>query len=116
MMSLLWYYRPEHTDLGRKPSQMMSEIFASKHRDVNSVACIDDKCYVLTYNEYCRYRRAKLANGSVISTTARIVPDQKNERYPRKNRLPSLSVLSDLVFCCRKVYDFRQKRILKNPI
>lgn len=55
MMSLLWYYRPEHTKQGRQKEDMPDELFASKHRDVNSVACIDDRCYVLTFNEYCRY-------------------------------------------------------------
>ena len=55
MMSLLWYYRPEHTEAGRRPPDLDDEIFASKHRDVCSVACIEDKCYVLTFNEYCRY-------------------------------------------------------------
>lgn len=55
MVSLLWYYRPEHTDHGRRPGDMEDEIFASKHKDINSVACIEDKCYVLTFNEYCRY-------------------------------------------------------------
>ena len=54
MMSLLWYYRPEHTEAGRRPPDLDDEIFASKHRDVCSVACIEDKCYVLTFNEYCR--------------------------------------------------------------
>lgn len=55
MVSLLWYYRPEHTDQGRQPSDQQDEIFASRHKDINSVACIEDKCFVLTYNEYCRY-------------------------------------------------------------
>ena len=54
MMSLLWYYRPEHTDTERLPSHVPAEIFASKHRDETNVACIDDKCFVLTLNEYCR--------------------------------------------------------------
>lgn len=53
-MSLLWYYRPEHTDQGRLESDQPDEVFASRHKDSNSVACIEDKCYVLTYNEYCR--------------------------------------------------------------
>ncbi|XP_013789919.2 uncharacterized protein LOC106473788, partial [Limulus polyphemus] len=53
MMSLMWYYRPEHTEQGRTAQDMEDEIFASKHRDVNSVACIEDKCYVLTFTEYC---------------------------------------------------------------
>ena len=54
-MSLLWYYRPEHVESGRKADDLPDEIFASKHRDFTSVACIEDKCYVMTFNEYCRY-------------------------------------------------------------
>lgn len=54
MMSLLWYYRPEHTEQGRQEADGGEEVFASKHKDHNSVACIEDKCYVLTFNEYCR--------------------------------------------------------------
>lgn len=30
------------------------EVMASRHKDDNSVACIVDKCYVLSYPEYCR--------------------------------------------------------------
>ena len=55
MMSLLWYYRPEHTDGGRRASDLDDDFFASRHRDICSVACIEDKCYVLTFNEYCRF-------------------------------------------------------------
>lgn len=54
MMSLLWYYRPEHTEQGRQAYDESDEVFASRHKDTNSVACIEDKCYVLTFNEYCR--------------------------------------------------------------
>lgn len=54
MFSLLWYYRPEHTEQGRTPHDSEDEVFASRHRDANSVACIEDKCYILTFNEYCR--------------------------------------------------------------
>lgn len=54
MMSILWYYRPEHTDCGRRKCDLDDEIFASRHRDVCSVACIEDQCFVLTFNEYCR--------------------------------------------------------------
>lgn len=53
-MSLFWYYRPEHTEQGRQENDASDEVFASRHKDHNSVACIEDKCYVLTYNEYCR--------------------------------------------------------------
>ena len=55
MMSLLWFYRPEHTDIGRQEEDLPDEVFASKHRDHTSVACIEDKCFVMTFNEYCRY-------------------------------------------------------------
>ncbi|KAB7497594.1 Bromo adjacent homology domain-containing 1 protein, partial [Armadillidium nasatum] len=33
MMSILWYYRPEHTESGRREEDLVDEIFASKHRD-----------------------------------------------------------------------------------
>lgn len=54
MMSLLWYYRPEHTEQGKQDIDEPDEVFASKHMDHNSVACIEDKCYVLTLQEYSR--------------------------------------------------------------
>lgn len=71
MMSLLWYYRPEHTKQGRQKDDMPDELFASKHRDVNSVACIDDRCYVLTFNEYCRYCNNILWIGKCILLISR---------------------------------------------
>ncbi|XP_054714320.1 uncharacterized protein LOC129223961 [Uloborus diversus] len=114
MMSLLWYYRPEHTEQGRKPGQMEDEVFASRHKDANSVACIEDKCYVLTYNEYCRYRASLTMEEDTISKASMLVPELA-DGYPRKERLPSDAVASDIVFFCRHVYDFRTKRILKNP-
>jgi len=54
MLSVLWYYRPEHLESGRRPCDLPDEIYASRHRDVSPVACIEDKCYVMTLNEYCR--------------------------------------------------------------
>lgn len=33
---------------------LQNEVFASRHQDQNSVACIEEKCYVLTFAEYCR--------------------------------------------------------------
>lgn len=55
MMSIFWYYRPEHTKQGIQESYAEDEVFASKHKDHNSVATVEDKCYVLTYAEYCRF-------------------------------------------------------------
>ncbi|XP_044750008.1 proteoglycan 4 isoform X2 [Coccinella septempunctata] len=116
MMSLLWYYRPEHTEQGRVPADQPDEVFASRHKDSNSVACIDDKCYVLTFNEYCRYRKSlrRIEEGieEQISTCIPI-----SESYPRSHRQPpqNIKISPEMVFFCRRVYDFRQKRIIKNP-
>lgn len=118
MMSLLWYYRPEHTEQGRTLKNMPEELFASKHRDVNSVATIDDKCFVLTFSEYCRFKKQVVMFKRGISSSESsdsLVPSLKTT-YFRKNRLPAVDTLPDMIFCCRRVYDFRQKRILKNPM
>jgi len=31
------------------------EVFASRHKDDNSVACILARCYVLTISQFCRW-------------------------------------------------------------
>ncbi|XP_059484314.1 bromodomain-containing protein 4 [Neocloeon triangulifer] len=117
MLSLLWFYRPEHTEQGRLPNHMADEIFASKHKDSSSVACIEDKCYVLTFNEYCRYRaKAKQIEVGVSSRTS-IVPQQSQDDVSAQRRIrqPACLAAPELVFFCRRVYDFRCKRMLKNP-
>ncbi|XP_056643021.1 uncharacterized protein LOC130449310 [Diorhabda sublineata] len=114
MMSLLWYYRPEHTEQGRLPIDQPDEVFASRHKDSNSVACIDDKCYVLTFNEYCRYRKTYKRIESGIEESLPCIPNP--EPYPRYHMQPPMTLVSpEMVFFCRRVYDFRQKRMVKNP-
>lgn len=117
MMSLFWYYRPEHTEEGRKPHHLSDEIFASRHRDVDSVECIDDKCYVLTFNEYCRYRkRCKMEQVNTTWSLTDVTIPLCNESYPRRNRIPDSDVNPELVFCCRQIYDSRTRRLVKNPL
>lgn len=117
MMSLFWYYRPEHTEEGRKPHHLADEIFASRHRDVDSVECIEDKCYVLTFNEYCRYRkRCKMEQVNATWSLTDVTIPLSNESYPRRNRIPESDVNPELVFCCRQIYDSRMKRLVKNPL
>jgi hypothetical protein len=53
-VSVLWYYRKEQTDAPGSSDLHPSEVLASRHRDVILPACIEDKCYVLTFNEYSR--------------------------------------------------------------
>ena len=48
-MSLLWYYRPENLDCGQRAFDTPDEIYVSQHRDHTSVACIEDKWYVMTF-------------------------------------------------------------------
>ncbi|CAF0784163.1 unnamed protein product [Didymodactylos carnosus] len=147
LMSLIWYYHPEHTDLQPRIKEHFqpNEVLASKYWDTVSVACIEDKCYVLTLNEYCRYRvREKLnipqpwlfesdtikqlksiLTYSSSSSTSNIITkvEQKDTDIEREIQsettacrlLPSKSVDNQNIFFCRYVYDFRQKRILKNP-
>ncbi|NXK67774.1 BAHD1 protein, partial [Sylvietta virens] len=115
MMSLLWYYRPEHTQGGRNPSMHQNEIFASRHQDENSVACIEEKCYVLTFAEYCRF--CALAKRRVEGIPGRktiMVPPSEEYSTPLHRKVPE-DTDPELVFLCRHVYDFRHGRILKNP-
>ncbi|XP_068610030.1 bromo adjacent homology domain-containing 1 protein-like [Brachionichthys hirsutus] len=115
MMSLFWYYRPEHTQGGRDPStHCENEIFASRHQDENSVACIEDRCYVLPLAQYCRFcalvkRRAEGAPPG----SASMVPCRPDFAPPSHRCVP-VDVDPELVYLCRHVYDFRYGRILKN--
>ncbi|CAG9583219.1 unnamed protein product [Danaus chrysippus] len=115
MVSLVWYYRPEHTERGRQSTDAPDEVFASRHRDANSVACIEDKCYVLTFNEYCRYKKRLKALEEGVVITPSIVPSLPASEVtpalaPNDTKLPP-SVSPELVLFCRKIYDFRSKKI-----
>ncbi|XP_034941969.1 LOW QUALITY PROTEIN: uncharacterized protein Hers [Chelonus insularis] len=114
MFSLLWYYRPEHTEQGRTDYDTEDEVFASRHRDANSVACIEDKCYILTFNEYCRYRKNLRRMEEGLECPGLIVPPGE-QNYPRENRQPPIAAPSEIVLFCRRVYDYRGKKLVKNP-
>ncbi|KAM9571584.1 uncharacterized protein ACWYII_000263 isoform 1-T3 [Salvelinus alpinus] len=115
MMSLFWYYRPEHTQGGRNPStHCENEIFASRHQDQNSVACIEDKCYVLTLAQYCRFCAFVKCRGEGLPESAtRMVPPCV-EYGTSAHRCVPTDIDPNLVFVCRHVYDFRYGRILRN--
>ncbi|TRZ01500.1 hypothetical protein DNTS_025274 [Danionella cerebrum] len=113
MLSLFWYYRPEHTQGGRIPSMHCeNEIFASRHQDENSVACIEDKCYVLTLAQYCRFCALMKCRDEGFRTQSPLVPPSSYV-IPAHRCVPS-DIDPDLVFVCRHVYDFRYGRLLKN--
>lgn len=114
MMSLLWYYRPEHTDQGRQRNDCPDEVYASRHRDHNSVACIEDKCYVLTFSEYCRYRRRLRAAEEDVEDVS-IVPRRSNTANCFTVRTVPDHTNPELVMFCRRAYEFRTRRLLKLP-
>lgn len=118
MMSLLWYYRPEHTDQGRQRNDCPDEVYASRHRDHNSVACIEDKCYVLTFSEYCRYRRRLRAAEEDVEDVS-IVPRRPSTTTTTAPCYPVRTVPDhtnpELVMFCRRAYEFRTRRLLKLP-
>ncbi|XP_051873133.1 bromo adjacent homology domain-containing 1 protein [Pristis pectinata] len=115
MMSLYWYYRPEHIQGGRNPSiHCENEIFASRHQDENSVACIEEKCYVLTFSEYCRFCALAKWREEGSPDHRPVVPPSEEYSTPSHRKVPE-NTDPDLVFICRHVYDFRHGRTLKNP-
>lgn len=115
MMSLYWYYRPEHIQGGRNPSiHCENEIFASRHQDENSVACIEEKCYVLTFSEYCRFCALAKWQEEGSPDHRPVVPPSEEYSTPSHRKVPE-NTDPDLVFICRHVYDFRHGRTLKNP-
>ncbi|XP_030628002.1 bromo adjacent homology domain-containing 1 protein [Chanos chanos] len=114
MMSLFWYYRPEHTQGGRDPSMHCeNEIFASRHQDENSVACIEDRCYVLPLAQYCRFCALVKRRAESVPNSPPVVPCPVDYTTPSHRLVPD-DVDPELVYLCRHVYDFRYGRILKN--
>lgn len=72
---------------------------------------------LLAYNNdlflslFFRYRKSLVNGGRKCHTVVPPLP----EGYPRADKLPPYQVSSDLIFFCRQIYDFRQKKILKKP-
>lgn len=61
-----------------------------------------------------RYRRFLRLFQEGVYPMATPVPDPE-EGYCRKDRQPPGCVVPELLFFCRRVYDYRIKRLLKNP-
>lgn len=114
MMSVFWYYRPEQTEVGRIPNFHGDvEVMASRHKDDNSVACIVDKCYVLSYPEYCRFRALNRLFREFREAPMSPVPPGESTK---PGSVPHPRTDPNLVFFCRQVYDYRMGRIIKNPV
>ena len=100
MMNVLWYYRPEHTEGGTLGGTIGeyrdNEVLAAKHRDETLVACIEDRGYVLTYNEYCRYDCSSSFN---LSTCIFLYPGLKTVWYERHTVFRSVIPLFRQLVC-----------------
>nr|XP_039248113.1 uncharacterized protein LOC120325988 [Styela clava] len=117
MISLLWFYRPEHTEDSRVLSSRYndSELFASRHLDEISVACVEDKCFVLTYNQYCRFQAlSEKSDQACIVDGRNLVPAKSTSLQSRKSHLDvPVDTDKSLVYFCRKLYDIKLHRLLK---
>lgn len=69
----------------------------------------------INYFNCFRYRKNLKRLDEGLEDTGPCVPE--NEAYPRQHRQPPLTLhLSpDMIFFCRRVYDFRLKKMFKNP-
>ncbi|KAI8432222.1 hypothetical protein MSG28_004672 [Choristoneura fumiferana] len=100
----LWVHTHRQSPLHTVPGDAPDEVFASRHRDANSVACIEDK-----------YRKRLKAAEEGITVAPSIVPplpasDVTAAVATNDSKLPP-AVSPDLVLFCRKIYDFRSKKI-----
>lgn len=62
-----------------------------------------------------RYRAEMRRENLGFKKKIAVVPEPPS-RYNRAASLPTLQVSPDRIMMCRKVYDYRQKRCLKNPV
>lgn len=108
MVTMCWFYRPSDLD-NIKSEYGSQELYLSKHTDDNSVATIQDKVYVISYPEYCRYHSC-LQQRKVQRAGRNVVP---NVKLWRDDLLPISEVSLGAVYFCRAVYDFRLGRTLK---
>ena len=102
MMTVYWYYRPENVEsLTTTGVSSDMEVFLSRHYDDNSIACIIDRAFVLSYHGYCRFCALKrfyleVSESYQNFTPRRVVPalSTKDSTFP-----PEDTDLSFVFFC-----------------
>ncbi|KAI6652605.1 hypothetical protein LOD99_4390 [Oopsacas minuta] len=113
MMTVYWYYRPENVEsLITTYSSSDMEVFVSRHYDDNSVACIIDRAYVLSYHSYCRFCALKrfyleVSESYQSLTQRRVVPALATKDYTFPPEDTDLS----LVFFCKSGYNCNTGKI-----
>ena len=112
MVTMCWFYRPSDLENIKTPYGLQ-ELYLSKHTDDNSVATIQNKVFVLSYQEYCRYYSYLAEKQCASQRGLEIVP---NVVKWRADLLRSNAIQQDVVYFCRGVYDFRLRRTLKQQL
>ena len=109
MMTIYWYYKPtEQTNFNLEETSDM-EVLASRHRDDNSVACIMEKCYVLTFSQFCRFQAQKKLFRETGKVKQKVVPEEEDH----SRFLPCPDVDESLVYFCRYGLDYRTGKLIK---
>lgn len=115
MLKLFWYYRPADIVAASLPGQdpESSELFASQHHDDNSVACIEDKCYVLGLRSYCRYQSSMCGHrSSMIPELQSLVKFNSNCEVVVAE-CPPLDTAPELVYLCYQGYNHLSGKIAR---
>lgn len=63
---------------------------------------------------FFRYRKNLRRIEENLECPGLIVPPGE-QSYPRESRQPPIPVPADMVLFCRRVYDYRGKKLVKNP-
>eukprot|EP00731_Ephydatia_muelleri_P033369 Em0028g44a len=116
MMTLFWYYRPEDVqDLGVRDFTE-GELLASEHHDENTVACIEEKCYVIGLSQYCRFKAARRREDDSLGLpgASSILPKSIEDTPIKGHWLPSSDTDSSLVFLCHRGYNHLTGRLLRS--
>ncbi|KAH7660490.1 bromo adjacent (BAH) domain-containing protein [Aphelenchoides avenae] len=126
MASILWYYTPAQLDPRctkslddcalRSFQVQEKELLASRHVDNVAVDAIESVAYVLTFNQYCRYK-AEVRWKEQFGMPVELMPNAPRETfgYRRTYRLPDETTDPDVVYFCRAVYNLSHKRIRVMP-
>ncbi|VDD90438.1 unnamed protein product [Enterobius vermicularis] len=120
MATLFWYYTNEQVEVDKNsinPPISPRELLASRHIDAIPVDTIQEVVYVLTVNEYNRYVAENKIDALPREERPRVEDEvwpRAEKEYHRRSSLPCEDSLPELVYFCRRIYDFKQKRITTN--
>jgi len=111
-IQVLWYYTQAQT-----PDDIVlheRELLASKHSDGVSADTIDERAFVLTYSEYCRFIaecRIDELPSYLRPLESKEIISRGDENYGRRLRLPHEDTSIDNVYWAQRIYSLKTKKI-----